>query len=204
MPDSNRLRELPEAHSACHGYDHPAMWTSHVVTVNGMRIHYRHHPIAPLSIRSYVALRTGGSKPALVLAHGGTANGRSWTRVASALVDTFDVIAPDARGHGLTDAPAGEYSFTTLGNDLAWFIQALGLDNPIVGGASLGANTVLSLIADHPDIARAAILEDPIFFLQSPEETERWIATSLASLRAEGISLAAPAPDLTAPLNGSG
>ncbi|HAH16691.1 MAG: alpha/beta hydrolase [Proteobacteria bacterium] len=151
------------------------MWTSDFVTVNGLRIHY---------------LRTGGSKPALVLAHGGTANGRSWTRVASALVDTFDVIAPDARGHGLTDAPAGEYSFTTLGNDLAGFIQVLGLDNPIVGGASLGANTVLSLVADHPDIARAAILEDPIFFLQSPEATQHWIATAVASLRAEAISLA--------------
>jgi len=151
------------------------MWTSDFVTVNGLRIHY---------------LRTGGSKPALVLAHGGTANGRSWTRVASALVDTFDVIAPDARGHGLTDAPAGEYSFTTLGNDLAGFIQVLGLDNPIVGGASLGANTVLSLVTNHPDTARAAIVEDPIFFLQSPEATQHWIATAVASLRAEAISLA--------------
>ncbi|NBT27174.1 MAG: alpha/beta fold hydrolase [Actinobacteria bacterium] len=61
------------------------MWTSDFVTVNGLRIHY---------------LRTGGSGPTLVLAHGGTANGRSWTRLATALVDTFDVIAPDARGHG--------------------------------------------------------------------------------------------------------
>ena len=151
------------------------MWTAHFVTVNGMRIHY---------------LRTGGSGPPLLLAHGGTANGRSWTRVATALADTFDVIAPDARGHGLTDAPAGDYSFVTLGNDLAGFIQALGLDHPIVGGASLGANTVLSLVTDHKDIARAAVLEDPIFFLQSPEATQNWIATALASLRAEARMLA--------------
>ena len=151
------------------------MWISRFVTVNGLQIHY---------------LRTGGSGPPLVLAHGGTANGKSWTRVASALADTFDVIAPDARGHGLTDAPTGDYSFTTLGNDLAGFIEALGLDHPVIGGASMGANTVLSLLTNHPDVAQAAILEDPIFFLQSPEATQHWIDTALASLRAEANSLA--------------
>ncbi len=166
---------MPEAPRTCHGYDNPTMWTSRFVTVNGLRIHY---------------LRTGGSGPPLVLAHGGTANGRSWTRVATELAGTFDVIAPDARGHGLTDAPPGDYSFTILGNDLAGFTQALGLDHPILGGASMGANTIFSLLINHPDVARAAILEDPIFFLQSPEATQAWISTALASLRAEVQMLA--------------
>lgn len=172
---SNGSRKLSEAPRACHGYDGPTLWTSHFVTANGLRMHY---------------LRSGGSGVPLVLAHGGTANGRSWTRVATALADMFDVIAPDARGHGLTDAPAGDYSFTTLGNDLAAFIQAIGLDHPIVGGASLGANTVLSSVTDHPDIARAAVLEDPIFFLQTPDATQHWIATALASLRTEAHMIA--------------
>ena len=122
------------------------MWTAHETEANGLRIHY---------------LRTGGNLPALVLAHGATDSGACWGRVAAALSDRYDVIAPDARGHGQTDAPAEDYSRTTMAADLAAFIRALGLEHPIVAGHSMGAATVLTLISTHPEIARAAILEDP-------------------------------------------
>ena len=122
------------------------MWTAHETEANGLRIHY---------------LRTGGNLPALVLAHGATDSGACWGRVAAALSDRYDVIAPDARGHGQTDAPAEDYSRTTMATDLAAFIRALGLEHPIVAGHSMGAATVLTLISTHPELAGAAILEDP-------------------------------------------
>lgn len=117
---------------------------------NGLRIHY---------------LRTGGHLPPLILAHGATDSGACWGRVAAALADRYDVIAPDARGHGQTDSPESDYSRVAMAEDLAAFIHALGLDRPIVGGHSMGAATVLSMIATHRDVARAAILEDPGFRL---------------------------------------
>ena len=137
------------------------MWTAHQVEANGQTIHY---------------LRTGGAKPALVLAHGSTDNGGCWGRVAGALADAYDVIAPDARGHGLSSAPDGDYSHVAMATDLAAFIGALGLDRPFVGGHSMGANTVLTLIAHWPEIARAAVLEDPVFRLEppAPPESNPW------------------------------
>lgn len=126
------------------------MWTSHEIEANGLRIHY---------------LRTGGDLPPLVLAHGATDNGACWGRVAAALADRYDVIAPDARGHGTTGAPDGDYSRVAMAADLAAFIGALGLDRPLVGGHSMGAATVLTLVATHPGAARAAVLEDPGFRL---------------------------------------
>ncbi|TMF04127.1 MAG: alpha/beta fold hydrolase, partial [Chloroflexi bacterium] len=64
-------------------------WTSGDVNSNGIRIHYT---------------RTRGHKPVLVLAHGATDSGLCWTRLARELESDYDVIMPDARGHGLSEA----------------------------------------------------------------------------------------------------
>ena len=45
-------------------------------------------------------VRTGGDKPALVLAHGFSDNGMCWLPVAQALSTDYNVFLPDARGHG--------------------------------------------------------------------------------------------------------
>ena len=109
--------------------------------------------------------RTGGdgSKPQLVLSHGATDDGLCWTRVAQALESDFDVIMPDARGHGLSDAPASGYASSDHAADLAGLITGLGLSRPAVCGHSMGAGTTLRLVAEHPELVRCAILEDPGF-----------------------------------------
>src|SRR5947209_17951539 len=88
-----------------------AAWTSGEVQTNGIRMHY---------------YRTGGDglKPQLVLAHGATDDGLCWTRVAQALETEYDVIMPDARGHGLSDAPAEGYTASDHAADLAGLITA--------------------------------------------------------------------------------
>jgi pimeloyl-ACP methyl ester carboxylesterase len=121
-------------------------WSSGTVATNGIRMHY---------------YRTGGGGPPLVLAHGATDDGLCWTRVAQALESDFDVIMPDARGHGLSDAPEHGYSSADHAADLAGLIQALGLSRPAIGGHSMGAGATLRLVADYPDLVRAAFLEDP-------------------------------------------
>lgn len=125
-------------------------WSSGDVQTNGIRMHY---------------YRTGGDgvKPQLVLSHGATDDGLCWTRVARALESDFDVIMPDARGHGLSDAPSQGYSSFEHAADLAGLITALGLARPAVAGHSMGAGTTLRLVAEHPELVRCAILEDPGF-----------------------------------------
>lgn len=123
-------------------------WQDGYVTANGIRVHYT---------------RTGGGKTPLVLNHGATDNGLCWTPVAEALEAEYDVVMPDARGHGLSDAPEDGYGSGERAADLAGLIGALKLDRPIVGGHSMGAGTTLRFAADYPTMLRAAILEDPGF-----------------------------------------
>src|SRR5689334_14974538 len=101
-------------------------WSSGEVETNGITMHY-------------YRTGSGGQKPSLVLSHGATDDGLCWSRVARALESDYDVIMPDARGHGLSTAPEQGYSSMDHAADLAGFIRALGLQRPGVGGHSMGA-----------------------------------------------------------------
>jgi N-formylmaleamate deformylase len=144
------------------------MWTEHTIEANGLAIHYR---------------RAGTGTTPLVLAHGATDNGGCWGVVAQRLADHYAIYAPDARGHGQTSAPEGDYSSGTMAGDLAAFITTLGIERPLVMGHSMGANTTLALIAGWPNIARAAVLEDPVFRLDVSAEHE--IEARRARMRAD-------------------
>ena len=144
------------------------MWTEHDIEANGLTMHYR---------------RAGNGATPLVLVHGATDNGGCWGRVAASLGDRFAICAPDARGHGKSSAPIGDYSSTTMATDLAAFIGAIGIDQPLVMGHSMGANTTLALVAGWPELARAAVLEDPVFRLDASAEQE--IEARRARMRAE-------------------
>lgn len=123
-----------------------APWKSGYVEASGIRLHYT---------------RTGGDKPALVLAHGVTDDGLCWAPVAQALEADYDVIMLDARGHGRSDAPPRGYDPATQAADLAGAIAALGLRKPAVLGHSMGAATALVLAGAYPDAPGAILLEDP-------------------------------------------
>ena len=121
-------------------------WSDGYVDTNGIRIHYT---------------RTSGTKQPLILLHGFTDNGLCWTHVAQALQNDYDIIMPDARGHGLSDGPETGFSMELLTADVAGLIQSLQLDYPFVLGHSMGAATAATLAARYPNLVRAVLLEDP-------------------------------------------
>src|SRR5665648_87914 len=59
----------------------------------------------------------------------------------------------------------GDYHSETRAKDMAEAILALGLDKPVVGGHSLGADGSMHLAALYPHIPRAIFLEDPPIFM---------------------------------------
>lgn len=133
-------------------------WIQDSVQVNNMSMFYT---------------RTGGEKPVIVLAHGFSDNGMCWLPLAQALCAEYDVILPDARGHGRSSrVQPGEK--VNRAEDLAGFIRALGLERPIVGGHSMGGVTAAMLAASYPDLTRALILEDPAWIDLPPDPSLRW------------------------------
>jgi pimeloyl-ACP methyl ester carboxylesterase len=121
-------------------------WQSDYLQVNGARLHYT---------------RTGGSKPPLIMAHGFSDDGPCWTQVALALESDYDIIMPDARGHGLTEVTEKLITPTHMVRDLKAIIDALGLHKPIMLAHSMGALMTLAFAGNYPDIPKAILLEDP-------------------------------------------
>jgi pimeloyl-ACP methyl ester carboxylesterase len=62
----------------------------------------------------------------------------------------FTCISIDTRGAGETDKSAGTYSTQLFADDVAAFMQAIGIDRAHVSGLSLGAATGMWLAAKHP------------------------------------------------------
>lgn len=121
-------------------------WAAKYLLANGIRIHYR---------------RTGGDGLPLVLCHGFSDDSVCWTEFAKELASEYDVIMPDARGHGLSDPPRAEDSADAQCEDLAGLIHELELDHPVLMGHSMGSATVAWFAARYPDVPKAVILEDP-------------------------------------------
>ena len=136
---------------------------SDFVQANGLRLHYLHQPT------------TDSTKPTLLLLHGLTDSAACWTPVIEALQGDYNIVALDARGHGLSDAPAHGYSPVDHAEDAAAFIHSLKLPKSIVFGHSMGGMEATVLAAHHPELVRALILEDPAWFdlAQQPHADER-------------------------------
>lgn len=130
-------------------------WTKSYVTVGDLKFHY---------------YRTGhGGKPTLVLLHGFSDNGLCWMPIARALEEEYDVIMPDARGHGLSArVQTGEQIDGAA--DAAGLIEALGLDKPVIGGHSMGGNTATELGARFPDLIGGLVFEDPAWIDPAPDD----------------------------------
>jgi pimeloyl-ACP methyl ester carboxylesterase len=63
----------------------------------------------------------------------------------------FTCISLDLRGTGETDKPEGAYSTELLADDIASFMQAMGIRKAHISGLSLGAATGMWFAAKYPD-----------------------------------------------------
>jgi N-formylmaleamate deformylase len=121
-------------------------YTEGDLSIKGVKIHY---------------YRTGGGKPPVILLHGATDNGLCWTPTAEVLCEKYDVIMPDAQGHGQSERLTPDFKSRDLFDQVFLLGQQLGLDRPFIMGHSMGASTAVNVAAEYPDFPRAIILEDP-------------------------------------------
>lgn len=135
---------------------------SEFLEARGLRFHYRDW---------------GGEGEPLVLLHGLASNARIWDLAAPLLAGRFRVVAPDQRGHGLSDKPDSGYDLTSVSEDMAAFVEALGLERPALVGHSWGASVALQFAAARPDGVSALVLVDGGFLEISAIEGMTWERT---------------------------
>lgn len=98
----------------------------------------------------------------------------------------FTCISVDPRGAGETDKPTGTYSMELFADDIASFMQAIGVERAHVSGLSLGAATALWLASKYPQRVKSLSLHscwtktDP--FLKTVVEGWQTIAKGLGNV----------------------
>ena len=90
------------------------------------------------SVRLYYRLEGIAGRPVVVLAHSLGCDHGMWEPQIAALTARFRVLRYDHRGHGASDAPAGDYTIEQLGRDALALLDRLGLDRVAWCGVSLG------------------------------------------------------------------
>ena len=105
------------------------------VEVNGMEMYYE---------------VSGEGDPMIVL-HGAYMNIPSMGGIIPALAERHRVYAVEFQGHGRTTDIDRPITYENLGDDVAVFMDAVGLEKADVFGYSMGANAGLQLAIRHPE-----------------------------------------------------
>lgn len=105
--------------------------------------------------------------PALVLLHGLMDNSASYAPLVAALAAKGsldrDLIAPDWRGHGDSDATPGAYWFPNYLADLEALLDALGINEPVVlVGHSMGGQVASLYAGARPERVAAMVALDSL------------------------------------------
>ncbi len=134
---------------------------------------------------------TGSGDPPILFIHGWCCSHDYWRQQVPGFAGSHRVVAVDLRGHGQSDAPEGAYTIDSFVDDVAWLMQSIGLERPVVVGHSMGGLITLGLATTRPELLRSAVLVDaPAVFFSSPPPG---IAQFVESLRGPGYRESATA-----------
>jgi 3-oxoadipate enol-lactonase len=120
--------------------------------------------------------QTGEGSPILLI-HEGVVDSRLWDPVLPLLADRHRVIRYDQRGFGRSPAHDGPYS---LVEDLTSVLDAAGVEQAALVGASRGGGIALGTALDRPErvsalvIVVSALPGQPLNVEWTPEQIARW------------------------------
>jgi pimeloyl-ACP methyl ester carboxylesterase len=136
----------------------------HRVSINGMELYYE----------------VSGSGPPLVVLHGAYMNIETMGAIVPALAGSHTVYALEFQGHGRSTDIDRPITYQSLADDVALFMDAVGLERADVFGYSMGAGAGLQLAIRHPEkvekLVAASVAYDlegwqPVFTAFIPQMT---------------------------------
>lgn len=142
--------------------------------------------------------RIGRGAP-LVLIHGFPLDHTIWDEVVPLLKDDFDLILPDLRGFGESDAVDAPYAMRDLADDLASLLDHLGLDAAFLAGHSMGGYVALAFADAYPQRTRGLALVASQSAADAPErKAGRYAQAQKIAEEGIGETVAAMTVKLTA------
>ncbi len=107
-----------------------------------------------------ISYSVDGDGPWVVMSHSLACNLSMWDEQAAALAKRYKVLRYDLRGHGGTDAPAGDYTFDMLAYDAHALLEALGIKACHWVGLSIGGMIGQAFALKFPGVFKSLVLAD--------------------------------------------
>jgi 3-oxoadipate enol-lactonase len=126
--------------------------------------------------------------PAILMMHSIGCDLTLWDPQVESLAHDFRVVRYDARGHGGSDAPPGDYTLERLGQDALAVLDAVGVGRAYLCGLSLGGVTAKWLALNAPERIAGIVLADTAVRIGT---AEAWQARADMALE-QGMQAIAP------------
>ena len=111
-----------------------------------------------------------GEGEPLILLHGWSQSGQTWSGVADDFAKHFQVIIPDLRGHGATDNPSREYfTMKQVALDVYALLDHLKIDSFRAMGISMGGVTLLHMATQQPNRIDSMVLIGAASYISSDQ-----------------------------------
>ncbi len=127
----------------------------------------------------------GNAGPWVMLSHGLATDLTMWDELTDALKERYRVLRYDARGHGASAAPPGDYTLDQLVNDAAAILDAFDVKQTHFAGLSMGGMIGLGMLITHPHRMKSAVIADSRH-TTTPEFTAAWLSR-IDTVRKNGI-----------------
>lgn len=121
-----------------------------ILEANGIKINYRLDPRND----------SDPDAPVVMLSNSLLSSYPMWDDQMEVLMEHFQVLRYDTRGHGGTDAPEGPYSIDIFVEDVIGLLDGLGIQKVHFVGLSMGGFITQLLAAKYPDRVISATLCD--------------------------------------------
>lgn len=131
--------------------------------------------------------RRGRGEP-LVLVHGYPLDRTTWNEIASSLENDFELIIPDLRGMGQSDAMNKTYTVADLASDVANLLDYLKIQKTCIAGHSMGGYVALAFARAYPNRVRGLGMISTQVLADPPERKEGRYKTA-NDVAAKGISV---------------
>ncbi|PTA68136.1 alpha/beta fold hydrolase [Deinococcus arcticus] len=141
------------------GAENPTIADRGTVNVNGSTVFYK---------------ATGSGEP-LLLIHGYPLNGELFKN--NRMLPGYRVITVDLPGFGQSRAPGREASIENYAATMLGFMDALNLNNIVVGGMSMGGMTLLQMYKTAPERFKGLVLIDTTADPAGVAEKAMWMGT---------------------------
>jgi pimeloyl-ACP methyl ester carboxylesterase len=99
-----------------------------------------------------------GNGTPLVFIHGALSSAETWYRHVEHFSKNYRVLAYDSVNHGLSSNSPRDEPEPDRVDELEGFLTAVGAEQPILAGQSMGGMTIIRWACRHPDAARALII----------------------------------------------